>query len=182
MLTRWSRTLSLRGEGLWAYDLFTTSSAWARHARWWNYLTSASGSGLSMRRRLNLTFRRWRCSVLRSFSGSSVRTRADALTGSMTDFCHGLRTPRANMSGSRLPQSWRWRTPVVMARSSLAIASFSGTKMGMCDGLRLRAETGGFASTLSAMLVNCRVLHLVDPHFGPENPRHRKVLEPWSES
>jgi hypothetical protein len=33
------------------------------------------------------------------------------------------------------------------------------------------------ASTLSAMLVNCGVLHLVDPHFGPENPRHRKVLE-----
>ena len=27
------------------------------------------------------------------------------------------------------------------------------------------------------MLVNCSVLHLVDPHFGPENPRHRKVLE-----
>jgi hypothetical protein len=28
-----------------------------------------------------------------------------------------------------------------------------------------------------AMLVNCRVLHLVDPHFGPENARHRRVLE-----
>jgi len=27
------------------------------------------------------------------------------------------------------------------------------------------------------MLVNCKALHLVDPHFGPENPRHRKVLE-----
>ncbi|MCC7066419.1 MAG: hypothetical protein IT456_26745, partial [Planctomycetes bacterium] len=26
-------------------------------------------------------------------------------------------------------------------------------------------------------LVNCRVVHLVDPHFGPENARHRKVLE-----
>ena len=33
------------------------------------------------------------------------------------------------------------------------------------------------SSALSAMLVNCRVLHLVDPHFGPENARHRKVLE-----
>jgi hypothetical protein len=33
------------------------------------------------------------------------------------------------------------------------------------------------ASTLSAMLVNCGVLHLVDPHFGPENSRHRRVLE-----
>jgi hypothetical protein len=33
------------------------------------------------------------------------------------------------------------------------------------------------ALALSAMLTNCRQLHLVDPHFGPENPRHRKVLE-----
>jgi hypothetical protein len=33
------------------------------------------------------------------------------------------------------------------------------------------------ATALSAMLENCRVLHLVDPHFGPENDRHRKVLE-----
>src|SRR5262249_44165548 len=33
------------------------------------------------------------------------------------------------------------------------------------------------AAVLSAMLVNCRVLHFIDPHFGPENPRHRKVLE-----
>jgi hypothetical protein len=30
---------------------------------------------------------------------------------------------------------------------------------------------------LSAMLINCRELHLVDPHFGPENARHRRVLE-----
>lgn len=33
------------------------------------------------------------------------------------------------------------------------------------------------ALALSAMLTNCRQLHLVDPHFGPENARHRKVLE-----
>ena len=33
------------------------------------------------------------------------------------------------------------------------------------------------ALALSAMLANCRTLHLIDPHFGPENPRHRKVLE-----
>lgn len=33
------------------------------------------------------------------------------------------------------------------------------------------------AAALTAMLSNCRVLHLVDPHFGPENPRHRRVLE-----
>ncbi|MCC7383261.1 MAG: hypothetical protein IT384_15600 [Deltaproteobacteria bacterium] len=33
------------------------------------------------------------------------------------------------------------------------------------------------ALALSAMLTNCRQLHLVDPHFGPEKARHRKVLE-----
>lgn len=33
------------------------------------------------------------------------------------------------------------------------------------------------AAVLGAMLSNCRELHLVDPHFGPENARHRRVLE-----
>jgi hypothetical protein len=37
------------------------------------------------------------------------------------------------------------------------------------------------AAALSAMLVNCKALHLVDPHFGPENARHRKVLEAFLE-
>jgi hypothetical protein len=27
------------------------------------------------------------------------------------------------------------------------------------------------------MLTNCKQIHLIDPHFGPENPKHRKVLE-----
>lgn len=35
----------------------------------------------------------------------------------------------------------------------------------------------GLAVLLTGMLVNCRILHLVDPYFGPENARHRKVLE-----
>jgi hypothetical protein len=33
------------------------------------------------------------------------------------------------------------------------------------------------ADALSEMVINCRELHLVDPHFGPENARHRRVLE-----
>ncbi len=33
------------------------------------------------------------------------------------------------------------------------------------------------ALTLSAMLTNCRQLHLVDPHFNPQKDRHRLVLE-----
>lgn len=32
-------------------------------------------------------------------------------------------------------------------------------------------------AALSAMVVNCKTLHLVDPHWGPENARHSKVLE-----
>lgn len=33
------------------------------------------------------------------------------------------------------------------------------------------------AASIAAMLINCRELHLVDPHFAPETPRYRKVLE-----
>jgi hypothetical protein len=33
------------------------------------------------------------------------------------------------------------------------------------------------AHALSAMLTSCQRIHLVDPHFGPENARHRRVLE-----
>jgi len=33
------------------------------------------------------------------------------------------------------------------------------------------------AEAVRAMLENCSELHLVDPHFGPGNPRHRVVLE-----
>ncbi|MBI2566409.1 MAG: hypothetical protein HYV63_05185 [Candidatus Schekmanbacteria bacterium] len=35
----------------------------------------------------------------------------------------------------------------------------------------------GIAAVVSALVENCDELHLVDPHFGPENSRHRKVLE-----
>lgn len=33
------------------------------------------------------------------------------------------------------------------------------------------------ATALGGMLKNCRELHLVDPHFGPENKRHSVILE-----
>ena len=33
------------------------------------------------------------------------------------------------------------------------------------------------AAALSPMLINCRDLHLVDPHFGPEKVRYQRVLE-----
>lgn len=33
------------------------------------------------------------------------------------------------------------------------------------------------AGALSAMLLNCKELHIVDPHFGPQNARHQKVLQ-----
>jgi hypothetical protein len=47
-----------------------------------------------------------------------------------------------------------------------------------CDSGASPARTPeALAGVLSPMLSNCRQLHLVDPHFGPENARHRKVLE-----
>lgn len=46
-----------------------------------------------------------------------------------------------------------------------------------CDtGTIFERSPDGFAAALSEMLVSCRVLHLIDPHFGPENARHRRVL------
>jgi len=38
-------------------------------------------------------------------------------------------------------------------------------------------EAGNLAMAVAATLENCSTLHIVDPHFGPENPRHRVVLE-----
>jgi hypothetical protein len=47
-----------------------------------------------------------------------------------------------------------------------------------CDaGVMPPRSPEGLAKALSAMLINSRQLHLVDPHFGPENSRHRRVLE-----
>ena len=45
------------------------------------------------------------------------------------------------------------------------------------SGVTVARKPEALATALSAMLTNCRVLHLVDPHFGPENSRHRRVLE-----
>ena len=44
-------------------------------------------------------------------------------------------------------------------------------------GATLARTPASFAAALSAMLLNCTELHLVDPHFGPENRRHRIMLE-----
>jgi hypothetical protein len=35
----------------------------------------------------------------------------------------------------------------------------------------------GLATSLAGLVLNSRTLHLVDPHFGPSNARHRRVLE-----
>ncbi|NOY92018.1 MAG: hypothetical protein GXP55_12545 [Deltaproteobacteria bacterium] len=42
-------------------------------------------------------------------------------------------------------------------------------------------EAHALASAVAAMLHNCTELHIVDPHFGPENRRHRVVLETLSQ-
>lgn len=44
-------------------------------------------------------------------------------------------------------------------------------------GLSTAREPKAIAHALAEMVMNCRQLHLIDPHFGPENARHRKVLE-----
>jgi hypothetical protein len=48
----------------------------------------------------------------------------------------------------------------------------------LCCPSRLTAArtAEAIAHALGPMLSNCHVLHLVDPHFGPENARHRQVL------
>ena len=44
-------------------------------------------------------------------------------------------------------------------------------------GATTQRTADAIATTLAEMLTNCRELHLIDPHFGPENARHRKVLQ-----
>jgi len=44
-------------------------------------------------------------------------------------------------------------------------------------GATLARTPAAFAATFGSMLANCRVLHIIDPYFGPQNDRHRKVLE-----
>lgn len=63
-------------------------------------------------------------------------------------------------------------------------AVITGDTLGPADmrwarpsGVTVERKPEALAAALSAMLRNCRALHLIDPHFGPENPRHRKVLE-----
>ncbi|KYF63563.1 hypothetical protein BE11_38285 [Sorangium cellulosum] len=54
----------------------------------------------------------------------------------------------------------------------------SGSARWACEvGVSPSRTPEGLTLALSAMVTNCRQLHLVDPHFGPENARHRRVLE-----
>lgn len=55
---------------------------------------------------------------------------------------------------------------------------FPKAKLWMCEaGVTCRRMPEELAAALYSTVTNCRELHLVDPHFGPENARHRKVLE-----
>lgn len=53
----------------------------------------------------------------------------------------------------------------------------TATRWSCPTGVTTSRTPEALSAALSAMLVNCRELHLVDPHFGPENARHRKILE-----
>jgi hypothetical protein len=50
-------------------------------------------------------------------------------------------------------------------------------KWALATGATVARTPAALATALAAMLINCRELHFIDPHFGPENARHRKVLE-----
>ena len=45
------------------------------------------------------------------------------------------------------------------------------------SGVSIPRTPAAIALALTAMLTHCAELHLVDPHFGPQNARHRRVLE-----
>lgn len=54
----------------------------------------------------------------------------------------------------------------------------ASTPQWRCDtGASPERTPEAIAAALSAMLLNCKQIHLVDPYFGPENARHRKILE-----
>ncbi|HEV8497491.1 MAG TPA: hypothetical protein VGQ56_11545 [Gemmatimonadaceae bacterium] len=80
------------------------------------------------------------------------------------------RRPFAGIAASQNP---RGHQAVLLADQLVAANS-----RWACDpGTPTQRTPEALAKALSAMLLNCKVLHLVDPHFGPENSRHRRVLE-----
>jgi hypothetical protein len=66
-------------------------------------------------------------------------------------------------------------------RSEVVIANDIGSskaRLWACEAGSTPPRTPeGVAEALSAMLGNCKALHLVDPYFHPETARHRKMLE-----
>lgn len=43
-------------------------------------------------------------------------------------------------------------------------------------GATVLRTAAAITDVLAPMLTNCHAVHLIDPHFGPENPRHQRVL------
>jgi hypothetical protein len=64
--------------------------------------------------------------------------------------------------------------PGVVVADHLGISATAWT----CEvGAVVSRTPAALAAAVSAMLGNCRAVHLVDPNFGPGNARHRRVLE-----
>lgn len=83
---------------------------------------------------------------------------------------HGRREFRAIVA-ARNPR----RHPAVVLADDLGAPK---AKSWVCEtGATPSRSPAAIAAVLSAMLVNCKAVHLVDPHFGPDNARHRKMLE-----
>jgi hypothetical protein len=80
---------------------------------------------------------------------------------------------------------WEFRAIIATENPRRHAAVVLGEDIGLPKACLWTCEAGvtpcrspeGLAKALSAMLISCRELHLVDPHFGPENGRHRRVLE-----
>ena len=51
------------------------------------------------------------------------------------------------------------------------------SRWALSAGVSIPRSPAAIALALNAMLTHCSELHLVDPHFGPQNARHRRVLE-----
>ncbi len=51
------------------------------------------------------------------------------------------------------------------------------SRWAVSSGVSIPRTPSAIAMALTAMLSHCSELHLIDPYFGPQNARHRRVLE-----
>ena len=112
--------------------------------------------------------------LFRLFSEHKYR-RADAKFDGLVSWLENAeneytRRPFAGIVATQNPRSHE----AVLVTDQLGASS---TRWTCATGASPARTPEALARELAAMLTSCRQLHLIDPHFGPENARHRKVLE-----